>query len=233
MAKKETKKVKAKSKSKPEAKATKKAKGGKELTGLAKYQADKKAGKVTAKKGSKAKPAAKKSAKKGLPLFKAPADFKPHFLEVLVRTEKDGLLAGAIKATRFQGRYDPDAEDKKKADLGGYDPKTLRGILARLSAKTFATNPTKRLPAKTVFKLLMRINKKSADGSLATPIKTVWISEVNKKGREVFKEMDKKDPACRKIRGAARLMPAAFAEVKMPPKPVRGKKKSKDEDDED
>ncbi len=79
-------------------------------------------------------------------VFQAPADFKPHFLEVLVRTEKDGLLSHQIKATRYVGKYNPQAEDKKKFDLGAYDSKTLIGIMARLSAKTFKTNGQKIMP---------------------------------------------------------------------------------------
>ena len=49
---------------------------------------------------------AKRPARKPLPVFKAPADFKPHFLLVQFVTEKDGLIGSTIKATRYQGRFD-------------------------------------------------------------------------------------------------------------------------------
>lgn len=93
--------------------------------------------------------AAKKTTRKARPgqhTFDAPADFKPFFLEVAVKTEKDGLLGNTIRAIRYQGRYDPQAEDKKKFDMAAYDTKTLIGIQSRLSAKTFKSNPLKLMP---------------------------------------------------------------------------------------
>lgn len=111
---------------------------------------------ATTKTAGKAGPARKapvrKAGKPGAPRpgtfnFEAPADFKPHFLEVAVRTEKDGLLGSAIKAIRYVGRYDVNAEDKKKFDIGAYDVPTLVGIQSRLSAKTFKTNGQKIMPS--------------------------------------------------------------------------------------
>lgn len=193
--------------------------------------------------------AAKKStkpARKPLPTFEAPADFKPHFLEVSVRTEKDGLLASAIKATRYQGRYDPNAEDKKKSDLGSYDSATLIGIQARFAAVTFkATNDKKypaevkgrtevkgamRLPANTSFKIVLRVNRKAADGSLSILIKQIQQGVKNAKGRIVAVDLDKKDPVYRAFRKASRILPAAFKNVLMPPKRTRGKKVEADEE---
>jgi hypothetical protein len=207
---------------------------GKDLTPLEKARAARAKNKETEAKG--AKPSKTKKAKSGryVPqLFKAPEDFKPHFLEVLVKTEKDGLLSNVIKATRYQGRYDPEAADKKKADLGSYDPATLTGIHSRLSMTTFATNATKRLPVNTTFKILLRINRKSKDGSISVGFKQIWIAAKNAKGRMVAKELDKKDPNYRKFRKANRIMPAAFKNVLMPPKKVRGvAKKAADDGDE-
>jgi len=175
-----------------------------------------------------------------LPQFKAPADFKPHFLEVTVRTEADGLLATSIRAIRFQGRYDPDAEDKKKSDMSAYDMTTMIGIQARLAGLTFKpTNDRKypvelknrsavkgsmRLPASTTFKLLLRINRRKADETLSVAIKTVWQGVKNKAGRVSGVELEKTDPICRMFRRAARFMPAAFKNVQAPP--ARRRKKA-------
>lgn len=179
-----------------------------------------------------AKPKAK-SAKKSIPLFKAPADFKPHFLEVLVKTEKDGLLSNAIKATRYVGRYDPQAPDKKKIDLGGYDHATLQGVLSRLSMTTYATNAAKRLPINTTYKILLRVNRKSKDGSLSIIFKSVSVGKKSAKtGRVTAVALDKKDPDYRKLRKASRILPAAFKDVLMPPKRVRGVKVKADADEE-
>lgn len=215
-----------------------------------------------AKKGFPAKKAgagvARKTArpaKKPLPTWQAPADFKPHFLEIGVRTDKDGLLGSAIKATRYQGRYDPDAEDKKKFDVGGYDMATLVGVQARLAGVTFRANADRkypsgikernavetfktaegekkqrlvfraahRLPANTTFRILLRINKKSADGTISIVFKHVeQLVKSVKSGNLSPVLLDKKDPVYRAFRKANRILPAAFKNVLMPPKRTRG-----------
>ncbi len=202
-----------------------KSKDDKELTPLEKARIAKANG-----TGGKGKPKAK--AKKPLPIFKAPEDFKPHFLEVLVKTEKDGLLSNAIKATRYVGRYDPQAPDKKKIDLGSYDPTTLIGLLSRLSMTTYTSNVAKRLPANTTYKILLRVNRKSKDGSLSIAFKMISVGVKNAAGRMKAKELDKKDPQYRLFRKCNRILPAAFKTVLMPPKKVRGAKVKVEEDDE-
>jgi hypothetical protein len=235
---------------KPVAKATK------AMTPLEKARIARAAGK------GKAKPAKRNA----LPTFEAPADFKPHFLEVSVRTEKDGLLGSQIKATRYQGRYDPNADDKKKFDLGGYDVSTLIGIQARIASVLYKTNAEKkypadvkarmtlekftaadgtkktrlvhraaqRLPINTSFKIVMRITRKAADGSLAVRITSIQQGVKSAKtGRMAAVELEKNDPVYRSFRKSARILPAAFKSVLMPPKKVRGvSKKSTDEADE-
>jgi len=224
MAKKEQPKSKKSNKTekveKTKAKDAAKKKGdGKNLSPLEKARLARAAGKGK-------KPAKKKNA---LPLFKAPEDFKPHFLTVLMKVEKDGLLSAATKMTRYQGRYDPEADDKKKFDLMSYDPKTAMGVLSRFSMTTFATNVAKRLPAGAVYQALLRVNRKAADGSISVLFKGLDVAETNKKGRKVLKALDKSDPVYRKFRKAARLLPSAFKEVLMPPKRVRGANKKDDE----
>jgi hypothetical protein len=169
-----------------------------------------------------------------LPSFKAPADFKPHFVEITVRTEADGLLGTDIRATRYIGRYDTNAEDKKKRDMSAYDMQTMIGIQARFGGLTFKPNNEKkfpalikgrtevkgsmRLPASTVFTIVVRVNRKAADGSLATPIKFVFQKVKNKEtGRVRVVELDKADPISRMFRRAARFLPAAFKNVQAPP----------------
>ena len=204
-------------------KAGKSGKAEKELTPLEKARIAKQNGK--GKTGGKAK-------KNALPVFKAPEDFKPHFVTVLMKVEKDGLLSSSCKMTRYQGRYDPDAEDKKKFDVATYDQKTVQGVLSRFSMTTFATNAAKRLPAGAVFQALLRVNRKSADGSLSVLFKSLSQAQKSAKtGRVKMVELDKKDPVYRKFRKAARILPSAFKEVLMPPKRSRGTNK-KEQDDE-
>lgn len=182
---------------------------------LAKARAARAAGKSPAKKSAK---------RPGLPLFKAPADFKPFFLEVQCSTEKDGLFAGDFSATRFKGRFDN--ENTKTYDLAEYDPVTLVGLAARLSAPTFAPNIIRRLPINTKFKIMLRVAKKAADNSLTATIKFIQIGIVKDK-KVRFKMMDKTDPVYRKLRRTARTLPAAFSAVMLPPS---GRKAKTDEE---
>lgn len=193
--------------------------------------------------------AAKKPARKPLPTFDAPADFKPHFLLVQVKTESDGLFGSTnFKAIRYLGKFARDADDKKKSDMSAYDSQTMMALLGRLSGKTFkATNdrkyskfPTKRdgvkgahrLPPSTVFQILMRVGKRGADNSLMCGIRTIWQAlKSEKTGRMKMQELEKTDPAYRMIRGSARTLPAAFVNVQMPPK--RSRRRAADEADEE
>jgi hypothetical protein len=47
--------------------------------------------------------ASDRPARKPLPTFKAPADFKPHFLLLQVKTEADGLNSGTLRERLFRG----------------------------------------------------------------------------------------------------------------------------------
>lgn len=110
---------------------------------LAKARADKAAGIAPKKKAA--------PKRNPLPSWQAPSDFKPHFVEITVRTEKDGLLGTAIKAIRINGSYpfdDPSSiDDKKKYDMSAYDPATVIGIQARLAGVTFKPTKDKKYPA--------------------------------------------------------------------------------------
>jgi hypothetical protein len=98
--------------------------------------------------GGARKPGSKPAVKrKPLPTFKAPADFKPHFLLVTVATEADGLLGNKVKAVRYLGKFSREAEDKKKSDMASYDMLTVAGIMARLSGKTFKPTNDKKYSA--------------------------------------------------------------------------------------
>lgn len=222
------------------------------------------------------KPGGKTVKRKPLPQFEAPADFKPHFLLLQVMTEKDGLLGAKIKATRYQGKFAWDAEEKKMADMMKYDPTTVAAIMGRLSGVLFkpsndrrysanikqrntggkvkvkgadgemkvkvykTTGPdgkplfgSARLPKSSMFSILMRIGKRSADNTLTAGVRTVWQSIKNDAGRVVRKELLKTDPATRAIKRANRFLPAAFTNVQMPPKVSRRRKQADDEADEE
>ena len=80
-----------------------------------------------------------------------------------------------------------------------------------------------RLPASATFQVLMRVGKRAADQSLTAGIRQIWQALENPKtGRTGLKELEKTDPVYRTIRKSSRTLPAAFAQVQMPPKRTRG-----------
>jgi hypothetical protein len=81
-----------------------------------------------------------------------------------------------------------------------------------------------RLPANTTFRILLRVNKKSADGTLSIVFKHVeQLVKSAKTGNVSPVLLDKKDPVYRAFRKANRILPAAFKNVLMPPKRTRGR----------
>lgn len=185
--------------------------------------------------GSGGKPAAKgtkagaaKTGRVKPPTFQSPSDFKPCFIELMVKTQEDGLLGPKFRATRVQGNWTN--ENAKRFDMMEYDAPTVTALIARLSAKTFATNVARRLPASTAFRIVIRVGKRAADDSLMCGVKSISKQVVSAKtGKSRWSELeDTTDPVRRKIRGAARLMVGAFTDIQLPP----SKRKSKDTDEE-
>ena len=161
------------------------------------------------------------------PVWTAPADFKPHLLEIVVKTDKDGLLGPAIRVTRYRGQITDDP--RKKWDVAEYDTQTVMGILSRLSMTTFVTNQAKRLPANTRFRIIVRASMSRAKQNMLTcSFKEVSRVAKLKSGKVKVIPYDKKDPVYRKFRKAARILPSAFANCLMPPKKTRERKQAEE-----
>ncbi len=143
----------------------------------------------------------------------APHDFVPHFVLVEYTTANDGLFAGEFQAIHHSTfKFNRHLTDSAKVrDMMTYDAKTAIGIAARLSARTFKTDATKRLDAGTTYIILIRVGKK-ASGELTAAVKSV-SHVVN----DIEFELDKNAPAARMIRSVARFLPEVFADVKNPP----------------
>lgn len=157
--------------------------------------------------------AKKPAAKAKLPTFKAPADFKPAFIEYGFTIGKDGLIdTRTVECQRVKGRWDN--ADAPRYDMRSYDINTVMGITARLSSVTFAPNILRRLAAGSKFKLVIRVAKRAADGSLAAGIKVGQF--LNEKGKMAWFE-DKADPDWRRLRRANRQLPSAFVDIQLPP----------------
>ena len=174
---------------------------------------------------AKAKNKGKPARKATYPTWKAPVDFKSHVLEILVKTDKDGLLAPVIRLTRYRGQFDPNADPRKKWVVNEYDMPTCMGVLSRLSMVTFVNSMAKRLPANTKFRIVIRVGMSKARGNVLT-CSFKQIDQIDRKpnGKAKITPLDKKDPIYRKFRKAGRLLPAAFVNVLMPPKRTRQKK---------
>lgn len=148
----------------------------------------------------------------------APSDFEPHFVLVEYRTESDGLFGGDFIAIRHStGRFNPHLTDKDKVrDMMTYDIQTAIGIASRLSARTFKTDPTKRLDPNTTYIILLRVGQKALTGELSVTVKSVG-HVVN--GEEF--DLDKDAPIARLIRGAGRFLPDVFRNVRNIPDVVQ------------
>lgn len=175
--------------------------------------------------------------KNPLPTFLAPEDFKAHFLTVQFTTGPDGIALGTTKFTRYKGKFDLSAPDKKKLDMMDYAPQTCLAIMARLSAKAFSKSTPKvmpvsrkeraglkgshRLPPSTTFLVVLRAGSKKADNSLTCRVRHVLQLVATKSGKLKPVELEKADPAYRLIRGASRILPGAFIDSVEPPKKER------------
>lgn len=175
--------------------------------------------KKAAPKGAKASKASKSSAKKkpAKITFKAPSDMKPCFVELMFKTQADGLIGPQFKAIRVKGNWtNPEA---KRFDMMTYDAPTVVAIIARVAARTFAAGVAKRLPANTAYRLVIRAGKRAADNTLMGGIKsTAVLAKSEKTGKSRWKELtDKTDPVRRKLRSISRLIPGAFVNMQLPP----------------
>ena len=181
-----------------------------------------------ARASGKGKPKGKSSAKKkpGLPVFKAPDEFKPFFARVSVRIGKDGLM-NDLKVLRIKGS--PTNEDAKTVDMAQHDPETLVRVAARYSGPSFIRNEGKRVPANSIVSFLMRVGVKKENNQLTTAFKEFKIKNLETKKT---KTLEKSDPIYRASRKPARWMPAAFTGVKPFPTNAELKAMNKGEEEE-
>lgn len=149
--------------------------------------------------------------------FNAPADMKPCFIELMFRTQEDGLIGPKFKAIRVRGNWtNPEA---RRYDMMEYDAPTVAAMLARISARTFSAGLAKRLPANATFRVVIRAGKRAADDTILSGVKSIArMVKSAKTGKGVWKEMtDVKDPVRRKIRSVSRFLPGAFVNIQLPP----------------
>jgi hypothetical protein len=180
--------------------------------------------------GAAKEPAKKRVVRKTTPkkiTFDAPSDMKPCFIELSFKTQEDGLLGPSFKAFRIKGLWtNPEAI---RFDMLEYDARTVASLMARLGARTFATNALRRLPPDTAFRLVIRVGKRAADGSILASVKSIAKLTETKSGKKQWKELaDKTDPIRRKLRSVTRFLAGAFVAIQLPP----SKRKKKETEEE-
>lgn len=149
--------------------------------------------------------------------FDAPADMKPCFIELMFRTQEDGLIGPKFKSTRVRGNWtNPEA---RRYDMMEYDAPTVAAMISRISARTFSTNIARRLPANATFRLVIRAGKRAADDTILSGVKSIArLTKSVKTGKSAWKEItDVKDPVRRKLRSVSRFLPGAFVNIQLPP----------------
>lgn len=184
---------------------------------------------VAAKKGFPARKTGTAAVKKPRPpkiTFDAPADMKPCFIELMFRTQEDGIIGPKFKANRVRGNW-TNAE-ARRYDMMEYDAPTVAAMISRISARTFSTNMTRRLPGNATFRLVIRAGKRAADGTILSGVKSVArLAKSAKTGKASWKELtDVKDPVRRKLRSVSRFLPGAFVNIQLPPSGRRPKEEA-------
>jgi hypothetical protein len=126
-----------------------------------------------------------------------------------------------------RGKWDnPDAP---RFDLATYDMPTLLGIATRLGAMAFAPNITRRLPPKSKFGVVLRVNCRAATGSISVLVKGAKYLSVSKstgKAKWVWVNAQSTEAALllhRRMRRMGRFLNGAFVEVQLPPSKRRAK----------
>lgn len=198
-------------------KAKKEKKSEKKMSPLEKARLAKKAG------GGK-----KKAKAKNVPVFKAPAEFKPFFIRCTAKVAKDGFIQD-IKVTRIKGSLTN--ENAKTVDMATWDPLTHTRFCTRYGTGTFVSNADKRLPAGKVIKFAGRVSIKSSTGGLNVSLKDFKLVDPETK-KAVSIDSKSKDPLVKYYRLArkpAKFLGAAFTNVKPFPSAAEMKAMAKDE----
>lgn len=213
-------------KEKKGAKPEKEKDGKKGLSPLEKARLAKKSGKAG---GGKKGPAKKK---KALPVFKAPAEFKPFFFRAAAKIGKDGFI-NDIKMIRIKGSLKN--ENAKTVDMADWDPVTLRRFGIRYGTGTFVTNPDKRLPPGMTISFAGRVSVKSSTGGLNVGLKEFKLMDpATKKSKEIGpKSPDPQVKYYRLARKPAKFLAGAFTGMRVPfPSGAELKAISKEKDGE-
>lgn len=188
--------------------------------------------KTTADKASASAAAGKTAAAAKTPRVKqtypAKFGFKPMTVEMNIFTNNEGLVSNkyAVKFLRGSAKNpklavfpeDISFFDTKDTFSSCYIPEKNKSeganaiamtMLQLFTAATFAVNPARRLPKNRRYTLKMRVNVRK-DNTVAVSIREIAKYNKNAAGKMVAIVLDRKEDEFKKIRKAAKYLPAAF-----------------------
>ena len=160
--------------------------------------------------------------------YPAKFGFKPMTVEMNIFTNNEGLVSNkyAVKFLRGSAKNPKLAVfpegisffDTKDTFSSCYIPEKNKSeganaiattMLQLFTAATFAVNPARRLPKNRRYTLKMRVNVRK-DNTVAVSIREIAKYNKNAAGKMVAIVLDRKEDEFKKIRKAAKYLPAAF-----------------------
>lgn len=160
--------------------------------------------------------------------YPAKFGFKPTTVEMNIFTNNEGLVSNKYAVKFLRGS----AKNPKLAvfpeDISFFDTKDTFSscyiseknkseganaiamtMLQLFTAATFAVNPARRLPKNRRYTVKMRVNVRK-DNTVAVSIREIAKYNKNAAGKMVAIVLDRKEDEFKKIRKAAKYLPAAF-----------------------
>lgn len=160
--------------------------------------------------------------------YPAKFGFKPMTVEMNIFTNNEGLVSNkyAVKFLRGSAKNpklavfpeDISFFDTKDTFNSCYIPEKNKSeganaiamtMLQLFTAATFAVNPARRLPKNCRYTVKMRVNVRK-DNTVAVSIREIAKYNKNAAGKMVAIVLDRKEDEFKKIRKAAKYLPAAF-----------------------
>lgn len=160
--------------------------------------------------------------------YPAKFGFKPMTVEMNIFTNNEGLVSNkyAVKFLRGSAKNpklavfpeDISFFDTKDTFNSCYIPEKNKSeganaiamtMLQLFTAATFAVNPARRLPKNHRYTVKMRVNVRK-DNTVAVSIREIAKYNKNAAGKMTATALDRKEDEFKKLRKAAKYLPAAF-----------------------
>lgn len=160
--------------------------------------------------------------------YPAKFGFKPMTVEMNIFTNNEGLVSNkyAVKFLRGSAKNpklavfpeDISFFDTKDTFSSCYIPEKNKSeganaiamtMLQLFTAATFAVNPARRLPKNRRYTVKMRVNVRK-DNTVAVSIREIAKYNKNAAGKMTATALDRKEDEFKKLRKAAKYLPAAF-----------------------